>query len=41
VHLVHESVKEPSEVRGGTLVAFIEGPHHTRIEVLQRDVRVS
>jgi catechol 2,3-dioxygenase-like lactoylglutathione lyase family enzyme len=32
---------EPSTVRPGTHVAFIEGPDHTRIEVLQRDVPVS
>ena len=34
-------LQEPREVRPGTRVAFIEGPDHTRIEVLQRDVPVS
>jgi catechol 2,3-dioxygenase-like lactoylglutathione lyase family enzyme len=33
-------LQEPREVRPGTKVAFIEGPDHTRIEVLQRDVPV-
>jgi catechol 2,3-dioxygenase-like lactoylglutathione lyase family enzyme len=33
-------LQEPREVRPGTSVAFIEGPDHTRIEVLQRDVPV-
>lgn len=27
---------EPSEIRPGTKIAFVEGPDHTRIEVLQR-----
>ncbi len=31
-------LREPSTVRPGTHVAFVEGPDHTRIEVLQRDV---
>lgn len=31
---------EPNTVRPGTHIAFIEGPDHTRIEVLQRDVPV-
>jgi catechol 2,3-dioxygenase-like lactoylglutathione lyase family enzyme len=31
-------LQEPSTVRPGTHVAFVEGPDHTRIEVLQRDV---
>ena len=31
-------LQEPRTVRPGTHVAFIEGPDHTRIEVLQRDV---
>ena len=31
---------EPRTVRPGTQVAFVEGPDHTRIEVLQRDVPV-
>ena len=30
-------LQEPSTVRPGTHVAFVEGPDHTRIEVLQRD----
>ena len=30
-------LQEPTTVRPGTQVAFIEGPDHTRIEVLQRD----
>jgi len=33
-------LQEPRMVRPGTHVAFIEGPDHTRIEVLQRDVPV-
>jgi lactoylglutathione lyase len=33
-------LQEPRTVRAGTHVAFIEGPDHTRIEVLQRDVPV-
>jgi catechol 2,3-dioxygenase-like lactoylglutathione lyase family enzyme len=33
-------LQEPRETRPGTHVAFIEGPDHTRIEVLQRDVPV-
>jgi lactoylglutathione lyase len=33
-------LQEPREGRPGTHVAFIEGPDHTRIEVLQRDVPV-
>jgi lactoylglutathione lyase len=33
-------LQEPSTVRPGTHVAFVEGPDHTRIEVLQRDVPV-
>ena len=33
-------LQEPRTVRPGTHVAFIEGPDHTRIEVLQRDVPV-
>lgn len=33
-------LQEPSTVRPGTHIAFIEGPDHTRIEVLQRDVPV-
>ena len=33
-------LQEPSTVRAGTHIAFIEGPDHTRIEVLQRDVPV-
>jgi catechol 2,3-dioxygenase-like lactoylglutathione lyase family enzyme len=33
-------LQEPRTVRPGTQVAFIEGPDHTRIEVLQRDVPV-
>jgi lactoylglutathione lyase len=31
---------EPRTVNPGTHVAFVEGPDHTRIEVLQRDVPV-
>jgi lactoylglutathione lyase len=34
-------LQEPRTVRPGTHVAFVEGPDHTRIEVLQRDVPVS
>jgi catechol 2,3-dioxygenase-like lactoylglutathione lyase family enzyme len=30
-------LQEPRTARPGTQVAFIEGPDHTRIEVLQRD----
>ena len=30
-------LQEPSTPRPGTHVAFVEGPDHTRIEVLQRD----
>jgi lactoylglutathione lyase len=30
-------LQEPTTVRPGTQVAFVEGPDHTRIEVLQRD----
>ncbi len=30
-------LQEPTQVRPGTQVAFVEGPDHTRIEVLQRD----
>ncbi|HEY3057768.1 MAG TPA: VOC family protein [Chloroflexota bacterium] len=30
-------LQEPITVRPGTQVAFVEGPDHTRIEVLQRD----
>jgi lactoylglutathione lyase len=33
-------LQEPRSARQGTHVAFIEGPDHTRIEVLQRDVPV-
>lgn len=33
-------LQEPRTVRPGTHVAFIEGPDHTRVEVLQRDVPV-
>jgi len=33
-------LQEPATGRPGTHVAFIEGPDHTRIEVLQRDVPV-
>ena len=33
-------LQEPRTARPGTHVAFIEGPDHTRIEVLQRDVPV-
>jgi catechol 2,3-dioxygenase-like lactoylglutathione lyase family enzyme len=33
-------LQEPATVRAGTHIAFIEGPDHTRIEVLQRDVPV-
>src|ERR1700730_14124201 len=33
-------LQEPRTVNPGTHVAFIEGPDHTRIEVLQRDVPV-
>jgi catechol 2,3-dioxygenase-like lactoylglutathione lyase family enzyme len=33
-------LQEPAETRPGTHIAFIEGPDHTRIEVLQRDVPV-
>ena len=33
-------LQEPRTVRPGTHIAFIEGPDHTRIEVLQRDVPV-
>jgi catechol 2,3-dioxygenase-like lactoylglutathione lyase family enzyme len=33
-------LEEPRTVRRGTHVAFVEGPDHTRIEVLQRDVPV-
>jgi lactoylglutathione lyase len=31
-------LQEPRTVRHGTHVAFVEGPDHTRIEILQRDV---
>ena len=34
-------LQEPATIRPGTHIAFIEGPDHTRIEVLQRDVPVS
>jgi catechol 2,3-dioxygenase-like lactoylglutathione lyase family enzyme len=30
-------LQEPFTVRPGTQAAFVEGPDHTRIEVLQRD----
>jgi catechol 2,3-dioxygenase-like lactoylglutathione lyase family enzyme len=30
-------LQEPRTVRPGTHIAFVEGPDHTRIEVLQRD----
>jgi len=33
-------LQEPSTVRPGTHIAFVEGPDQTRIEVLQRDVPV-
>jgi catechol 2,3-dioxygenase-like lactoylglutathione lyase family enzyme len=33
-------LQEPRTARPGTHVAFIEGPDHTRIEVLQRDIPV-
>jgi catechol 2,3-dioxygenase-like lactoylglutathione lyase family enzyme len=33
-------LQEPSTVRPGTHIAFVEGPDRTRIEVLQRDVPV-
>jgi YD repeat-containing protein len=33
-------LQEPTTVRPGTQVAFVEGPDHTRIEVLQRDAPV-
>ncbi len=33
-------LQEPRTVRPGTHVAFIEGPDHTRIEVLERDAPV-
>lgn len=33
-------LQEPSSTRPGTHIAFVEGPDHTRIEVLQRDVPV-
>ena len=33
-------LEEPRTVRPGTHVAFVEGPDHTRIEVLQRDLPV-
>ncbi len=33
-------LQEPRTARPGTHVAFVEGPDHTRIEVLQRDVAV-
>ncbi|MCA1645404.1 MAG: VOC family protein, partial [Chloroflexi bacterium] len=33
-------LQEPATVRSGTHVAFVEGPDHTRIEVLQRDVPI-
>jgi YD repeat-containing protein len=33
-------LREPFAVRPGTHAAFIEGPDHTRIEVLQRDAPV-
>jgi lactoylglutathione lyase len=33
-------LQEPRTVNPGTHVAFVEGPDHTRIEVLQRDVPV-
>ena len=33
-------LQEPRETRPGTHIAFIAGPDHTRIEVLQRDVPV-
>jgi lactoylglutathione lyase len=33
-------LQEPRTVRPGTHVAFVEGPDHTRIEVLQRDVPI-
>ncbi len=31
---------EPATIRPGTHIAFIEGPDHTRIEVLQRDIPI-
>jgi catechol 2,3-dioxygenase-like lactoylglutathione lyase family enzyme len=33
-------LQEPRMIRPGTHIAFVEGPDHTRIEVLQRDVPV-
>jgi catechol 2,3-dioxygenase-like lactoylglutathione lyase family enzyme len=30
-------LQEPVAARPGTLIAFVEGPDHTRIEVVQRD----
>jgi catechol 2,3-dioxygenase-like lactoylglutathione lyase family enzyme len=33
-------LQEPRTIRPGTHIAFIEGPDHTRIEVLQRDVPI-
>ncbi|HLZ27678.1 MAG TPA: VOC family protein [Chloroflexota bacterium] len=33
-------LQEPRTANPGTHVAFVEGPDHTRIEVLQRDVPV-
>jgi catechol 2,3-dioxygenase-like lactoylglutathione lyase family enzyme len=33
-------LQEPRTARPGTHVAFVEGPDHTRIEVLQRDIPV-
>ena len=33
-------LQEPRTIRPGTHIAFVEGPDHTRIEVLQRDVPV-
>jgi lactoylglutathione lyase len=33
-------LQEPRTAGPGTYVAFVEGPDHTRIEVLQRDVPV-
>ena len=34
-------LQEPRTIRPGTHIAFVEGPDHTRIEVLQRDEPVS
>lgn len=31
-------LQEPATIRPSTHIAFVEGPDHTRIEVLQRDV---